>query len=145
MRKSNNWESVRNDEIFKSHLGSGAGPWVSIHWLLQDTSHIHWFHPPKQLTRNHKEPRNVIQLPTNSILLSSGSSIATLSMLYTITEATASYLLMLQNIYQFKAKIAEKRLCTVFRNYFKRFYNSKFGKNRIKSFQFLLLFLIINI
>ena len=51
MRQSNKYGSVRKDEIFNLHLGSGAGPWVSIPCLLQDTSHIYWFHPPKQLTR----------------------------------------------------------------------------------------------
>ena len=50
MRQSNKCESARNDEIFNLHLGSGAGPWVNIPCLLQDTSHIYWFHPPKQLT-----------------------------------------------------------------------------------------------
>ena len=49
MRQSNKCGSVKNDEIFNLHLGSGAGPWVSIPCLLQDTSHIYWFHPPKQL------------------------------------------------------------------------------------------------
>ena len=140
MRKSNNWESVRDDEIFRSHLGSGVGPWVSIHWLLQDTSHIHWFHPPKQLTRNHKEPRNVIQLPTNSILLSIGSSIATLSMLYTITEATASYLLMLQNIYQFKAKIAEKGYALCLGTISKDFTIHNLEKTGLKVFNFCCCF-----
>ena len=51
MRQSNKCGSVRNDEIFNLHLGSDAGPWVTIPYLLQDTSHIYWFHPPKQLTR----------------------------------------------------------------------------------------------
>ena len=51
MRQSNKCGSVRNDEIFNLHLGSGASPWVSIPCLLQDTSHIDWFHPPKQLAR----------------------------------------------------------------------------------------------
>ena len=40
MRQSNKCGSVRNDEIFNLHLGSGVGPWVSIPCLLQDTSHI---------------------------------------------------------------------------------------------------------
>ena len=51
MRQSNKCGSVRNDEIIDLHLGSGAGPWVSITCLLQDTSHIYWLNPPKQLTR----------------------------------------------------------------------------------------------
>ena len=36
MRQSNKCGSVRNDEIFNLHLGSGAGPWVSIPCLLQE-------------------------------------------------------------------------------------------------------------
>ena len=51
MRQSNKCGSVRNDEIFNLHLGSGAGPSVSISCLLQDTSHINWSDPPKILTR----------------------------------------------------------------------------------------------
>ena len=54
IRQSNKCGSVRNDEIFNLHLRSGAGPWVSIPCLLQDTSHIYWFHPPKQLTRKNQ-------------------------------------------------------------------------------------------
>ena len=50
MRQCNKCWSVRNDDIFNLHLGSGAGPWVIIPCLLQDTRHIYWFHPPKQLT-----------------------------------------------------------------------------------------------
>ena len=37
------------------HLGSGAGPCVSIPCLLQDTSRIYWLHPPRQLTRKKKK------------------------------------------------------------------------------------------
>ena len=73
MRQSNKCGSVRNDEIFNLHLGSGAGPWVSIPCLLQDTSHIYWFHPPNQIARKNKEPRNEIQLPTNGIVLPSST------------------------------------------------------------------------
>ena len=51
VRQSNKCGSVRNDEIISLHLGSGLAPWVSIPCLLQDTSQIYWFHPPKQLTR----------------------------------------------------------------------------------------------
>ena len=54
MRECNKCGSIRNDEIFNLHLGSGVGPWVSIPCLLQDTSHIYWFHPPKQLTRKNQ-------------------------------------------------------------------------------------------
>ena len=51
MRQSNKFGSVSNDEIFNLQVRSGAGPWVIIPCLLQDTSHIYRFHPPKQLTR----------------------------------------------------------------------------------------------
>ena len=54
MRQCNKCWSVRNDDIFNLHLGSGAGPWVSIPCFLQYTSHIYWFHPPKQLTRKNQ-------------------------------------------------------------------------------------------
>ena len=50
MRQSDKCGSVRNDDIFSLNLGSAAGPWVSIPGLLQDTSHIYWYHPSKQLT-----------------------------------------------------------------------------------------------
>ena len=70
MRQSNKCRSVRNDEIFNLHLGSSVGPWVSIPCLLQGTSHIYWFHLPKQIARKrNKEPSNEIQLPTNPIVL----------------------------------------------------------------------------
>ena len=59
MRQSNKCGSVRNNEIFNLHLESGAGPWVSILCLLQDSSHIYWFHPPKNLTR--KKQRTFFQ------------------------------------------------------------------------------------
>ena len=49
IRQSNKCGSVMNNEIFNLHLGSGAVTWVSIPYLLQDSSHIYWFHPPKQL------------------------------------------------------------------------------------------------
>ena len=39
MRQSNGCGSVRNDEIFNLHLGSGAGHLIRIPCLLQDTSH----------------------------------------------------------------------------------------------------------
>ena len=71
MAKPNKCRSVRNDEIFNLHLGSGASTWVSIPCLLQDMSHTSWFHPPKQLTAKNKEPRNAIQLSTNPIILTS--------------------------------------------------------------------------
>ena len=54
MRQFNKCGSVRNGGIFNLHLGSGADPWVSIHCLLQDISHIYWFQPPKQSTRKNQ-------------------------------------------------------------------------------------------
>ena len=66
MRQSNKCGSVRNDEIFNLHVGSGVGPWVSIPCLMQDTSHIYWFHSPKQLTR---KLRIEIQFQSNRIVL----------------------------------------------------------------------------
>ena len=69
-RQSNKCGSARNDEILNLHLGSCAGPWISIPFLLQDISHIYRFHRSKQLTKKKsKEPRNQIQLPTNRIVL----------------------------------------------------------------------------
>ena len=41
LRISNKCGSVRKDEIFNLHLGSGVGPLVSIPCLLQDTTHIY--------------------------------------------------------------------------------------------------------
>ena len=73
MGQSNKCGSVMNDEIFNFHLGSGMDPWVSITCLLQDTSHIYWFHPPTQLTRRSKEPRNGIPLLKNNIFLPSST------------------------------------------------------------------------
>ena len=69
MRQSNEYGSVRNDEIFNFHLGSDAGTSVSIRCLLQDASHIYCFHPPKQLTRKTKKPTNETHLSANHIVL----------------------------------------------------------------------------
>ena len=66
MRQSNKFWSVRNDEIFNLHLGSGAGPWVSIPCLLEDTSHIYWFHPPKQLARKKQRTQEWNSTPNKS-------------------------------------------------------------------------------
>ena len=66
MRQSNKYGSVRNDEIFNLHLGSGAGPWVSIPYLLQDTSHIYWFHLPKQLTKKEQRTQKWDPTPSRS-------------------------------------------------------------------------------
>ena len=68
MRQSNKYGSLGNGEIINLHLVCGASPWISIPCLLVETSHIYWFHPPKQLGKN-KEFRNEIQLPTNRIVL----------------------------------------------------------------------------
>ena len=65
MRQSDKCGKVRNDDIFNLHLGSGAGPWVSIPCLLQDTSHIYWFHPPKQLTRKKQRIQKWDSTPNN--------------------------------------------------------------------------------
>ena len=67
MRQSNKCGSVRNDEIINLHLRSGVGPRVSLCCLLEDTSHIYWFHPPK--TINQQKPRNEVELLTNHIVL----------------------------------------------------------------------------
>ena len=69
MRQSSKCESVRKDEIFNLHLGSGAGPWGRIPCLVQESSPIYWFHPPKQVAWKKKEPRNEIQLPIDRIVL----------------------------------------------------------------------------
>ena len=69
MRECNKCGSIRNDEIFNLHLGSGMGPSVSIPCLLQNTNHIYWFHPLKQLTTKKQRTQNETQLPTNRIVL----------------------------------------------------------------------------
>ena len=66
MRQSDKCGSVRNYEIFNLHLGSGAGPRVSIPCLLQDTSYIYWFHPPKQLTRKKQRTQKWDSTPNKS-------------------------------------------------------------------------------
>ena len=60
MRQSNGYGSVRNEDIFKLHLGSGAGPSISIPCLLQYTSHIH---PPKQTS---KKKQKILKKRSNS-------------------------------------------------------------------------------
>ena len=55
MRQSNKCGSVSNDEILNLHVGSGEGPRVIILCLLQDTNHISWFIPSKQLTRKKQK------------------------------------------------------------------------------------------
>ena len=69
MRQSNKCGSVRNDEIFNLHLGSGADPWVSIFCLLKDTSHVYWFHPPEELTRKKKSTQKWDSTPKNCVAL----------------------------------------------------------------------------
>ena len=66
MRQCNKCGSVRNDEIFSLHLGSGAGPWVCIPCLLQDTSHIYWSHPLKQLTTKKQRAQKRDSTPNKS-------------------------------------------------------------------------------
>ena len=58
MRQCNGCESIRNNIIFNSQLGSGAGPWVSILCLLQDTTHIHWLHAHKH---SSKKKQNILK------------------------------------------------------------------------------------
>ena len=60
MRQCNGCGSVRNDEIFNLHLGSGAGPWVRIPRILLHSRHIHWLHLPKQWTKKkQKNPQKI--------------------------------------------------------------------------------------
>ena len=66
MRQSHKCVSVRNDEVFNLNLGSGAGPWVSIPCLLQDTSHIYWFHLLKRLTRKKQRIQKWDPTPNKS-------------------------------------------------------------------------------
>ena len=63
MRQSNKRGSAKNDEIINLHLGSGLSYWLSIPCVLQDISHIYWFHPPKQWTRRK---RNNPEMRSNS-------------------------------------------------------------------------------
>ena len=72
MRQSNKWGSVKNDELFNLHLGSGVGPWVSIPCLLQDTSHIYWFHPPKQFNRKKQITQKWDSAPQQIVLYCHG-------------------------------------------------------------------------
>ena len=51
MWQSNKCGDVRNDEIINLQLWSCVDSWVSLPYLLEDTSLIYWFHPPKQSTR----------------------------------------------------------------------------------------------
>ena len=55
MEQCNGCGSVTDDVIFNSHFRSGAGPWVSIPCLLQNTSHSHWLYPPKQSFRKKQK------------------------------------------------------------------------------------------
>ena len=66
IRQSNKCGSVRNDQIFNLHLGYGASLWVSIFCLLQDTSHIYWFHPTKQLTSKKQRTQKSDSTPNKS-------------------------------------------------------------------------------
>ena len=55
MKQSNGYGSVKHDDIFNLHLGSGASSRVTIPCLLQNTSHIHWLHPPKQWSKKKQK------------------------------------------------------------------------------------------
>ena len=66
MTPSNKCGSARNDEIFNLHLGSGAGPRVTIPCLLQDIRQIYRFHPCKQLTRKKQRTQKWDWYPNKS-------------------------------------------------------------------------------
>ena len=66
MRQCNECRSLRNDIIFNLYLGSGAGPWVSIPCLLQDTNHIHWLYPPKILFKKKQKNLKKDRTPKKS-------------------------------------------------------------------------------
>ena len=68
IRQSNKCGSVRNDEIINLHLGSGAGPCVSIpcSWKTRATF-IDSIRRNNQPGKN-KESRNQIQLSANRIV-----------------------------------------------------------------------------
>ena len=66
MRQSDICGSVRNDEIFNLHLGSGDLP-LSLHSLPPAR------HQPLKQPEKSKEQRNQIQLPTNHIILPSST------------------------------------------------------------------------
>ena len=53
MKPSNGSGSVKNNERFNLHFS--ASILISIPCLLQDTSCIHQFHPPKQLTKKKQK------------------------------------------------------------------------------------------
>ena len=60
--QSNKCGRVTTNKVLNWPLGSGAGPLISIAYLLRDTSYIHRFNLPKQSPRN--KPR--IQKKINS-------------------------------------------------------------------------------
>ena len=63
MGQCNGCRSVRNDIIFNSHLGYGAGRWVSILRFLQQISHIHWLHLPKHSSKKEQKILKKDQTP----------------------------------------------------------------------------------
>ena len=56
MRECNKCGSIRNDEIFNLHLGSGVGPWVSI--PLPPARHQPHLLIPSAQTINQNKPKN---------------------------------------------------------------------------------------
>ena len=66
MRLSNGCVTVRNDNIFNLHLESSTGPWFRILCLLQDTSHVHWLHTPKQSSKKKQKILKKDQTPNKS-------------------------------------------------------------------------------
>ena len=71
MKQSIGYGSVRND-IFNLLLGSGAGHWVSIPCLLQDTSYIHWLLCPNNYHWRNKILEKKNQTPNKLYCIALG-------------------------------------------------------------------------
>ena len=72
MKQSIGYGSVRNDDIFNLLLGSGAGHWVSIPCLLQDTSYIHWLLCPNNYHWRNKILEKKNQTPNKLYCIALG-------------------------------------------------------------------------
>ena len=72
MKQSIGYGSVRNDDIFNLLLGSGAGHWVSIPCLLQDTSYIHWLLRPNNYHWRNKILEKKNQTPNKLYCIALG-------------------------------------------------------------------------
>ena len=72
MKQSIEYGSVRNDDIFNLLLGSGAGHWVSIPCLLQDTSYIHWLLRPNNYHWRNKILEKKNQTPNKLYCIALG-------------------------------------------------------------------------